>query len=326
MLIVNAIIAAVVAVVTGLASPETCTTTVGRELGVSGNPVLQYQTCTPSFDAASTFIVGLLVFIGATVLELSLDARKELSLRRQESVIWRADDEATSHIHNILVHMREIIGAAYGENDRYVRFFVSQIVQLEGKLREAAEKKDLVVPSDEFQSPEDIDGAFRQNGRERLFRYTWPIDELGSVFTSTGWKYFFDLTIRMLAENTLTSVRALLVLSDKALLDSPNVQRLLQFYSSIEKAEARVVLRSDFQAVAVRNEVPEGWADFGIYDKSLLYVTEDANGRFTKDVFRIELYLRLFDSIWNSRGVVIAESRNFSGEPLSISQLLELDA
>jgi hypothetical protein len=328
MLIANAVVAAIVAVLTGLLSPQTCVTTTGMHFSNNGSglPVLQYRTCSPSFDPAATFIVGLLVFVAVTVLELTLDARRILALRREQSVIWRADDEATMHLHNILVHTRQVASAAYGKHDRYLRYFMGEIVLLESKLREAAEQKDLVVSSDEFQSPQDIEGAFRQGSRERLFRYTWPIEAAGSVFTSTGWRYFFDLTIRMLAEDTLTGVRALLILSDANLLSSPNVQRLLTFYSTIAHAEARVVLKRDLVAIAERNEVRKDLVDFGIYDNSLLYVTEHANGRFSKDEFRIGLYLRLFDTIWTSAGVVIAGSQETPPDSsLSLSRLLELD-
>jgi len=269
-----------------------------------------------------------MVFVAATVLELTLDARRILALRREQSVIWRADDEATGHLHNMLVHTREVASASYGEHDRFLRYFLGEITLLENKLRVAAEQKDLVVPSDEFQSQEDIEGAFRQGSKKRVFRYTWPIETQGSVFTTTGWKYFFDLTIRMLAKQTLTGVRALIILSDASLLDSPNVQRLLNFYSATKGAEAKVIVKSDFATIAERNGVPKGWIDFGIYDNSLLYVTENTSGRFTKDEFRIGLYLRLFDVIWRSTGVVIARSEEMKsgGETPSLARLLELDA
>lgn len=330
MLIANAVFAGLVAVLTGLLSPQTCVTTIGMHVSNSGGssiPLLEYKACSPSFDSAATFIVGLLVFVAATVLELTLDARRILALRREQSVIWRADDEATMHLHNILVHSRQVASAAYGRHDRYLRYFLREIVLLENKLREAAEQKDLIVPSDEFQSTEDIEGAFRQGSRERLFRYTWPIDAAGSVFTTAGWRYFFDLTIRMLAEGTLTGVHALLILSDATLLASPNVQRLLTFYSATAGAEAKVVVRNDFDAIADRNDVPKGWVDFGIYDNSLLYVTENTSGRFTKDEFRIELYLRFFEMMWDSAGVVIAESKDKRPEAaLPLARLLEFDA
>ena len=241
-------------------------------------------------------------------------------------MIWRADDEATMHLHNILLHTRQVASAAYGAHDRYVKYFMSQIVLLEMKLREAAEQKDLVVPSDEFQSPEDIEGAFRQGSKERVFRYTWPIDTTDSMFTTTGWRYFFELTLRMLAQDTLTGIRALLIISHPDLLESPNLGRLLTFYSSVAGAEAKVVVRRDFEAIAERNDVPKGWVDFGIYDNSLLYVTEHESGRFTKDDFRIALYLRLFDTIWNSAGMVVKESQVMPPDnSLSLSRLLELD-
>ena len=202
-----------------------------------------------------------------------------------------------------------------------------EIVRLESKIREAAEQLDLVVPSDEFQSREDIEGAFRQGSKKRLFRYTWPIETGGSVFTTTGWRYFFDLTIRMLTENTLTDVRALLILSDASLLDSPNVKRLLTFYSATKGVKEKVVLKSDFEAIAERNEVPKDWVDFGIYDESLLYITEQSNGRFTKDKYRIELYVRLFNIIWDSTGLLIDRSEEMkSKDRLSLARLLELDA
>lgn len=260
------------------------------------------------------------------VLELTWNARRILALRRNQAIIWRADDKVTMHLNNVRLHAQQVTSATYGEHDRYVRYFMNEILLLEAKLRAAAEQKDLVVSSDEFQSPEDIKGAFRQDVRERVFSYTWPIYSAGSVFTTTGWRYFFDLTMRMLAEGVLTQVRALLIVENRDLLNSPNVQRLLAFYSRATGADAKVVVISDFEEIAERNAIPKGWVDFGIYDKSLLYVTEHNNGRFTKDDSRISQYLRLFDTIWYSVGVVIASSQEMHDTPLlSLTELLETD-
>ena len=87
------------------------------------------------------------------------------------------------------------------------------------------------------------------------------------------------------------------------------------------------MLKSDFEAIAERNEVPKDWVDFGIYDESLLYITEQSNGRFTKDKYRIELYVRLFNIIWDSTGLLIDRSEEMkSKDRLSLARLLELDA
>lgn len=262
MLIVNAALAAITGLLLNSAVPETCSVTIGTRLGVKSSiPVLEYRTCSPAFSAADSAIIGLLVFITAIVLELSLDARRILAIRREQSVIWRADDEATLRLHNILVHTRQVANSAYGKYDRYLKYFMSEFIQLEDKIRQAAEQQDLVVPSDEFQSPEDIEGAFRVDSPERVFRHTWPITGPGRVFTTTGWRYFFDLTLRMLGNKTLTSVRALLILDDASLLTSPNVQRLLTFYRLTSGANARVVLKDDFRAIARQNGVRQDSLD-----------------------------------------------------------------
>jgi hypothetical protein len=327
MLVVNAALALITGLLLNFAIPQNCTETVGTHLGgKSAVPVLEYRTCSPAFGPADSAIIALLVFVIAVALELSLDARKILAIRREQSVIWRADDEAARHLYNILVHARQVASAAYGKYDRYIRYFMGEFVQLEDKIRQAAEQQDLVVPSDEFQSPEDIEGAFKLDSLERVFRYTWPISGPGSVFTSTGWRYFFDLTVRMLANKTLTGVCALLILDDASLLRSPNVQRLLTLYRVTSGANARVVVRDDFRAIAARNGVRQDWLDFGIYNNSLLYVTERDNGRFTKNSFRIGLYLTLFESVWDSAGVIISSSEDLAPDPsLTLSRLLELD-
>jgi hypothetical protein len=66
---------------------------------------------------------------------------------------------------------------------------------------------------------------------------------------------------------------------------APNLRRLLSFYASTAGAEAKIVVRHDFEAIAERNEVPKAWADFGIYDNSLLYVTEHEMGDLPKTTF-----------------------------------------
>src|SRR6185437_10573222 len=128
------------------------------------------------------------------------------------------------------------------------------------------------------------------------------------------------------AEGVLTGARALLIIADPELLNSPNIKRLLAFYAATDGAEAKVVLRGDFEVIAERNAVPKSWVDFGIYNNSLLYVTENDDGRFTKNEYRVDLYLRLFETIWNSGGVVLATSRDADpGESLTLRQLLDMD-
>jgi hypothetical protein len=86
------------------------------------------------------------------------------------------------------------------------------------------------------------------------------------------------------------------------------------------------VVKDDFRAIAARNGVRQDWLDFGIYNNSLLYVTERDNGRFTKNSFRIGLYLTLFESVWDSAGVIISSSEDLAPDPsLTLSRLLELD-
>jgi hypothetical protein len=49
--------------------------------------------------------------------------------------------------------------------------------------------------------------------------------------------------------------------------------------------------RFQFEEIAKTNAIPKGVTDFGVYNNSLLYVTEYENGKFTKDDSSISHYL-----------------------------------
>jgi hypothetical protein len=327
-LTLNVIFAIVVGLLTTTFNPEVCETTTLMEEGTAesaseSSSELEARTCRPSFDAASSILIGLLTLVVVTLFEVAFDAKTALALRRKEAEFWELDDEFMRHVHNILSYTRAIANTSYGPDDRYVRHFRDELVNLEDRTREAAQTQDLVVENDQFQLAEDIDGAFRE-GAQRIFRHTWPVEAAGTVFTTAGWKYFFDLLVRMTSSNRL-EVQTILILENIDLLRSENLLRLLQFYSSTSRMSAKIVVREDFTQIAAQNRIPSNQVDFGIYDRSLLYVTEGTQGRFTKNEYRIETYLRLFTTMWHSGGVTVPMDGKIPDGDISIQQLFNLD-
>lgn len=323
MLALNALLAGLAAFVTNILNLRSCVTITGPARAVQLDGA---KACTASFDAAAQVQVAAFVFISLTLIELSITTTRLLAIRRRDLALWHVDDETNRHLHNILFYAREVASNSYGENDRYVRYFLGEIIRLEERLREAADAKELVVPSDEFQRPEDIDGAFKFDSA-RTFCHTWPITNAGPLFTTTGWTYYFELLVGMVTQGRLDRVRVLLIVSDIEIVDSPRLRNLLSFYGGINGLDAKVVHQDAFMAIAKRNDINEGAVDFGIYDESLLYVTERNSGRFTKDEFRIEMYKRAFESLWNTEGLVLADSRSMKSATrrVSLAELMRSD-
>jgi hypothetical protein len=313
LLVTNCLVAVLVGVLTSVLNPETCSTLslVDQPVNRTGD-MATYEQCAASFDTAESFLLGLLVFVSLTVVELSLVSQQLFTLRQREDAITRVEDKASMHVSNIAMYARAVAASAYSENDRYLNFFLEELAHLEERLRLAAEDKQLVVPVDEFQRPQDIDGAFQRDSI-RVFSHTWPVAENEPLFTSTGWKYFFELLIKMLNEGTVERVRSMLIVESANVAEHDQLDHLLEFYAATPGLEGIVVARQDFAPIATRNGISPGTVDFGVYDQSLLYVAEGVSGKFTKDPYRIAAHLRLFDSLWDSAGLALDDSKSRSG-------------
>lgn len=304
LLIVNLLASLIVAIITVVINPQTCFEP-RKSLGSETAAV-----CAPSFDAASTFLLGLLVFIALTLLELSINTSRLLKLRRREAVLWEIEDDISQHLYNALLKVRKVAAESYNHNDRYLRYFKDKIKELEDRLSLAADSKNLEVPIEEFQTASDIEGAFRQES-PKVFSHTWPVSDGEELFTTGAWKRFFGLLVAMLDQGKLQQVRSLLIVDIESTAESANIDALLRFYARTPGMTAKIVFRVDFNSVAPATEQRSSPVDFGIYDSSLLYVTHDEVGLFTKDTFRINSQLRTFDTIWDSDTLIFKDSRNF---------------
>ena len=219
-------------------------------------------------------LLGIVTFLSLTLIQTLFKVIKLEGYARTEEEKWLVKVETDQRIHNIRAHINKILEANYGPNDKFVNHFRSQIQHLEAKLRDAAEQRELRVTDLHFNSAAQVLSAF-DTDTDRIYRYTWPILPGETLFDAPTWRHFFRITKDLVANKSISEVRILIILPSWDLAGEPHIKMLLDFFKATDRMECKLTLLKTFDAVADDYAISRSDDDFGIFGKTLLYITEE---------------------------------------------------
>jgi len=281
-----------------------------------------------NFRTSDQVMLGVLLFLVFISLDVYFLASALVSRERHEAEVWAVRSPVEQLLSSSRASFEKLIRSSYGKHDLFVTHFMSQLRDMDRRLRDVAEKGELRVLADHFLSVDNVLDVFKGDG-ERIWRYTWFIDPGEKLFGDLAWRRYFEKTAELLNQKSITEIRCLLVFSDLALVDAPRIQALFRYFASHRGFGCCYMTRSDYAAISADNQIPANWLDFGVYGNGLLFLTEhytpDIVGTFSKDSSQIEHYTRLFDSLWGSRAV--ARKNPAAAKPvLTIEELFAADS
>lgn len=212
-----------------------------------------------------------------------------------------------------------------GKNDVFACYLMDKLAALASVFTEAATQSVLRVTDHEFTSAQRILNAFGEG--KKVYRFTWRIDPSERLFDDQVWKRHFELSSAMAMAGEL-DIRTLMIVESAQVCETPNIEKLLQFYASNVGLDARIVLAADWAAWARNHALSSTCIEFGIFGEALLYQADSYSpvpaGNWSKDLADIKRFTRLFDLLWIASDSLSAGA--LGGEPVTLSQLMDVDS
>lgn len=280
-----------------------------------------------SFTTADQVVLGVLLFLVFVSLDIYFLTSEVVSRERHEAQLWAVRTPLEQFLACIRTSFEQLIRSSYGERDLFINHFMREVRQLDGDLRDVAQKGELRVQAEHFLSVDNVLDVFRGTAN-RIWRYTWFIDPGEWLFADLAWRRYFERTTGMLEAGEIAEIRIVLVLSEPSLVDTRRVDTLLRYFASHRGFGCWYMSRADYAAISTDMQIPASQLDFGIYGDRLLFLTEQYTpeivGVFSKDPNRIRRYTHLFDALWGSPAVATKNSAR--GTPvLTLEELFAAD-
>ena len=279
-----------------------------------------------TFTTADQILLSFVSFVSLSVLNIIWLTSNLKTTKDKFELDWSIKQEGDSELANIKTAFHEILREANGQKDRYVKHFLREFQRLGTLIKDAAEKKELLIVKDHLISVNDVLEAFSGDPNP-IYRYTWPIYSPERLFTIIAWKRFFQVTADMIRSGQLKEIRTLLIVNDLTFITFPHIEKMLEFYKTNKNIDCRVIERETFEIICSDNEIST--SDFGIYGNKLLYLTRqdippETIGMFTKDQNQIDAYIHFFDTVWNFPGVA-KEGQSKTKKRITAQEVIDFD-
>lgn len=279
-----------------------------------------------NFSTADQVLLSIVSFVSFLLLDVWWLASNLKTNQDKIETHWSLKQEGDTELSNIRTAYHEIVKDANGQKDRYVKHFLREFQRLGTLIKDAAEKKELLIVKDHLISVNDVLDAFSGDPNP-IYRYTWPIYSPERLFTIIAWKRFFQLTADMASSGQLKEIRTLIIVNDLSYMTFPNIEKLLEFYKWNRNIDCRVIERETFEIICADNEISS--SDFGIYGHRLLYLTRqdippETIGMFTKDQNQISAYIHFFDTVWGFPGIA-KEGKPKAKKRITAQEVIDFD-
>lgn len=280
-----------------------------------------------SFSTADQVLLAIGLFIAFLLFDILWIIGQFSDKLNKNNIEWSIENNCDNQLINIRNYFHQIAQDAYGSKDLFVGHYLKEIQRISNSMRDAAEKKEVIMQADHLLSVDNVLDIF-QDDKEKIWRYTWPFSDDNKLFSEVPWKRYFEVTANMLHQKKIKRIQALFVISDYSLLNGARFCKLLDYFSCTPGMDCRIMLREVFQTIANDNGISPEYPDLGIYAKKLLFVTTQYEpvtiGTFTKDEKRIERYIHFFDTLWGSQSIT-KKNPSQNKNIITLQELFEFD-
>lgn len=282
---------------------------VGVPLGVS----FQKQK-PPTFTTGELYLLGVLLFIALTCLEIGLLAEVAFAKELRQTEIWDAREALDSRLQEVRRLFHQVGEYRLTESDLFVHYFEQRLQALEASLRDACSRREIQIDETMLDVTTWLmESSFRGQSTD-IFRAVFFTEDTNFFFDVHSRRYF-NQAYHLVEEGKLAEVRRLIVYTDEADLLTDRIQRLIEFHNRTPKYSCRVIRTSSFKRIVTDYKLHQLARDFGIYGDSYLYkgVTnhvDDIVGFYSRDSDEIEKFKRCFKDCWDEEIAPVEVARS----------------
>lgn len=257
-----------------------------------------------SITLGEQIIIGICIFIAVSFVEFLYFYNLTLHHTKQDHKFWEIKSNGDNELYNIRTNYHKVVEESKVENDIFVLHFQKEFKKLQRKISEVAEKKELFVTADYFLNADNLLKIFPSYD-ESIWRYVWTIENIEyPLFKEHSWRQFFEKTAKMVQQNKMKAIQAIIVISKPEFVESERIKKLLGFFKTNDKIDCRLISTENYVSVCKINSFETSHSDFGLYGKLLLFTEKyhegEVRGFFSKDISQIHDYSKLFECFWDA--------------------------
>jgi hypothetical protein len=257
----------------------------------------------PIFTEAELYLLGVLLLIVLTTVEIGLLAESAFAKEKRQTEIWDARQALDARLQEVRRLFHQIGEDRLPESDLFVLYFDQRLQALEARLRDAVSKREIQIDETMLDVTTWLmESSFRgrQNDIFRAVHFTADT----SFFFDVHSRRYFHQAYALITDNKLAEVRRLIVYDTPDDLKTGRIQHLVEFHNRTPKYSCRVLPKAAFQRIVNDYKLHQLARDFGIYGDSYLYKgvinhVDEIVGYYSRDENEIARFKRCFDDCWN---------------------------
>lgn len=255
------------------------------------------------FNLPDQLILGFLVAISLSFVELIASVRRLLSNDDQQMIIFRSKE----NVDRSLIEIQSDLGSLIvGQKDLFVEIYQSELDDLARRMSKT--KSDLELPVLQDAEVTQMMLSPFQSHPGAIIRAVHYFTK-NEFFNDVHSRHFFNRVNAEVASENIKEVRRLFIRTAPEDATADGSLRLMRFHYANRGYDFRVIDVADYMKLAHDHKIEGEPIDFGIYGDWFVYRSQasqgqDVRGSFFANPTEVSTYQRFFDACWNSNFIL----------------------
>jgi hypothetical protein len=256
------------------------------------------------FSAGESYLLGVLLFIALTTLEIYVLADQAFKKELRLGKIWDARQRLDSRLQEVRRLFHDVEEHKVGEPDLFVYFFNKKLGDLESTLRDASSKQEIRIDETMLEVTTWLyNSSF--HGRDEDIFCAIHFTSDNAFFFDVHARRYFSQAFQLVESGRIKGVRRILIFADAEELEEDKTRKLIAFHQNTDGYDCRTLSRPIFERIVRDYALHHLVKDFGIYGRSYLYKgvvnrVDEIEGYYSRDKLEINRFIDCFQTCWET--------------------------
>lgn len=261
-------------------------------------------TKNPDIQVVIGFLLTIIGFLGEILLNTMKNndlLKQDLDTKIVSALSFSKCEEFHLYLYGIDNSFRQILNI--GDHDVFENYFIEEIKGVHQRIENAATLKEITGPIQHIVTEEYVLSCF--GNRSKIWSFTWPVSSVDEIFSDDTWMAYFSQATDLLRKRKIIAINIVFLLDKVDFTGFFNSIRGSTVFANLLKTMCLKHITLDRYQSAYRQAfnlsanatIP---TEIGIYGDNLLFIYEQNsnNGKYIKDVTRIERHKVFFDAVF----------------------------
>lgn len=265
--------------------------------------IINYAT-NNSLLLTDEIILGFLFAITLVLIELLFYIKIIHSLKIEHTKLWKYKNEIDLYIFSIRNSMHTIIDDENKKYDFFYEHYKYELGLIRKHLEDTLTRNEIIIERNHIENTNTLLSLYNER-KHNIFRAThllWLTDDTFDV----TYKFYFEAWLEKLNNGKVKTIQRLFVYKDLEDFNIMNARKLLAFHNANKNIiSTRIISQQELSRFKADFNILDGVEDFGIFSNVYVYLGKTRNadnisGVFSQDQEKINTYIQMFESLWNS--------------------------